>query len=83
MNNTQAHQKLVDDLLFAFGSQPDVRCWKRVVGFDPLRKIHYGIEGETDIQGIVSPKGRMLAIEAKTGLLVYWATNLLAWAQFK
>ena len=67
MNNTKAHQKLVDDILFAFGSKPDVRVWKRVVGFDDEKMILYGIPGESDIQGIVAPHGRFLAIEVKTG----------------
>ena len=67
MNRTVAHQKLVNDILFAFGSRPDVRIWKRVVGFDLVKKIKYGIVGETDLQGIVLPNGRYLAIECKTG----------------
>lgn len=57
----------MDDLLFAFGKRPDVRLWIRVVGFDHMLKIKYGITGECDLQGIVLPKGRMLAIEVKTG----------------
>jgi len=56
----------VDKLLLTFGSRPDVRCWKRVVGFDELRKIAFGVPGESDLQGIVRP-GKFLAIEAKTG----------------
>lgn len=91
MNNSKAHQKLVDDILFALGSQPHIRVWPRHVGlavpFARLKKwlatrlglmprpIHYGIVGETDIQGIVSVErfidgkkiGVMLAIEVKTG----------------
>lgn len=65
--STEEHQKLVDDLLFAFGSRPDVRVWIRPVGFDFSRKIRYGVPGETDIDGIVAPYGRRLAIEVKTG----------------
>lgn len=72
MNNTIDHQKLVDELLFAFGSRPDVRCWKRVVGvFESFgRTISVGIPGESDLQGIVKPNGRFLAIEVKTGKAV-------------
>lgn len=65
--STEEHQKLVDDLIFAFGSRPDVRCWIRVVGFDEAKKIAYGIPGEPDIEGIVAPYGRMLCIEVKSG----------------
>ncbi len=67
MNNSKNHQKLVDDILFAFGSRPDVRVWKRVVGFDRLKNIAYGLKGEPDIQGLISPDGRCLFIEVKTG----------------
>lgn len=65
--STEEHQKLVDDILFAFGSRPDVRVWIRPVGFDSHRKIRYGVPGETDVDGIVAPWGRRLAIEIKTG----------------
>lgn len=68
--STADHQKLVDDLLFAFGSMPDVRIWIRVVGFDLTRKIKYGVPGEPDLEGIVAPSGRMLCIEVKTGKAV-------------
>lgn len=71
MNNTKDHQRLVDDLLYAFGSRPDVRCWPRVVGVafavGTGNPIKYGIVGESDIDGIVKPCGRRLCIEAKTG----------------
>lgn len=32
-----------------------------------MRKLKYGIPGETDLQGIIAPMGRFLAIEVKTG----------------
>lgn len=67
MDNTKEHQKLVDDILFAVGSLPRVRAWPRQVGFDYLRKIKFGLEGETDIDGIIAPSGRKLCIEVKTG----------------
>lgn len=67
MDNTKEHQKLVDDILFAVGSMPNIRIWQRVVGFDHLKKIRYNTPGESDLQGIISPGGRMLAIECKTG----------------
>ena len=46
---------------------PNVRLWKRVVGFDFTKKIKYGIPGEPDLQGIIAPNGRLLCIEVKTG----------------
>lgn len=71
MNNTKAHQKLLDDLLFAFGSLPNVRIWPRGVGvaraLDSNRVVKYGIKGETDLDGLVHPSGRRLSIEVKTG----------------
>lgn len=65
--STAAHQKLVDDILYALGSRPDVRLWIRVVGFDRLKKIRYGIPGESDLDGIVAPWGIHLSIEVKSG----------------
>jgi len=65
--STEEHQQLVDDLLFALGSRPDVRIWIRPVGFDYGKNIRYGVPGETDLDGIVGPYGRRLAIEVKTG----------------
>ena len=67
MDNTKEHNDLIDDILLYIGSRPDVRLWKRVVGFDFKRKIKYGIPGEPDIVGIIFPSGRMLCIEVKTG----------------
>lgn len=67
MGSINEHQNLVNALLLEFGARPNVRVWIRVVGFDSLRKIKYGIKGESDIQGIVSPSGRMLCLEVKTG----------------
>jgi len=67
MNNTKEHQKLVNDILLSVGSNPNIRVWIRVVGFDFGRKIKYGIKGECDIDGIIAPSGRKLCIEVKTG----------------
>lgn len=67
MDNTKEHQKLVDDILFAVGSHKRIRLWTRNVGFDYMRKIKFGVEGEADLQGIIAPTGRMLGIECKTG----------------
>ncbi len=65
--STLEHQKLVDAILFEVGSLPNVRLWPRQVGFDQEKKIKYGIRGESDLQGIIAPQGRMLCIEVKSG----------------
>lgn len=70
MNNTKQHQKLVDDLLFAFGSRDDVRIWRRDVGGVESangRYVRYGISGESDLDGVVSPFGLSISVEVKTG----------------
>lgn len=69
MNNSKDHQKLVDDILFAVGSMSNVRVWPRQVGVTSIegRVIAYGLPGETDIQGIIAPQGKMLCLEVKTG----------------
>ena len=58
---------LVDEIMYAVGSLPNVRIWPRYVGYDDRAKISYGIVGEPDLEGIISPLGRMLCIEVKTG----------------
>lgn len=72
MDRTEEHQQLCDDILFHIGSRPECRLWPRVVGvgralnnYDHV--ISYGIPGEADLQGIMAPSGRMIAIEVKTG----------------
>lgn len=68
------HEQLVKDILLVIGSRHDVRIWPRHVGLG--RNMHtgnvikYGIDGESDIDGIVSPGGRRLHIEVKTGRAV-------------
>lgn len=59
------HQRLVDDLLFHFGSRPDVRIFPRIVGV--FENIRVGIPGQCDLWGFVAPRGRLLEIEVKTG----------------
>lgn len=66
INNTD-HQKLVNEILLAVGSMPQCRVWPRAVGFDRMKKIKYGIVGESDIDGIMMPNGRRISIEVKTG----------------
>lgn len=70
-DNTKDHQKLVEEILLNVGSRPNIRCWIRSVGVG--RALHsnnvisWGMKGESDLQGIIAPSGRMLAIEVKTG----------------
>ena len=78
MNNTEAHQQLVDDVLFAVGALPHARCWPQINGlFRPLYregKVKVGVNGMADVGGIFitlghrdEPYGRRLEIECKTG----------------
>lgn len=70
MNNYAQHQKLLDEILLAVGSMPEVRLWPRHVGC--ARHLHtggiirYGVVGESDLDGILQG-GRRLAIEVKSG----------------
>lgn len=73
MNHSAAHEKLVKEILLACGSLPAVRLFARRVGYAvPLHgdhPVHYGINGEADIQGFVKV-GNLAAsvgIEVKTG----------------
>jgi len=70
-NHSSAHSELLDDVLYAVGRLPDVRVWKRNVGLaTPVHSSHpiyFGVEGESDLDGIIFPLGRRLAIEIKTG----------------
>lgn len=71
MNNYAAHQKLVDDILFLFGSDPKFRIFPRRNGLaKPInsdRTIMFGIKGEPDLMGFTSPRGHLFYIEIKTG----------------
>lgn len=71
MNNTRGHQKLVDDILFAIGSDRRARVWItvngtfRTMGANP-RLVKVGLPGACDITGIRCD-GRRIEIEVKTG----------------
>ena len=71
MNNTIAHQKLVDDVLFHIGSTKYCRVWKQVNGvFKTVhgdRTVRVGLPGMADISGIIFRTGKRLEIECKTG----------------
>ena len=49
---------------------PNIRLWRRNVGLArPVHQTHlifFGVKGEADLQGIIYPRGRFLAIEVKT-----------------
>lgn len=70
-NQSAAHSRLCDEILFAVGSHPQVRLWPRRVGVAiPMggrNPVRFGVKGEADLQGIMMPHGRMIAIEVKTG----------------
>ena len=70
MSQNTAHQKLMDEILFAIGSLPECRVWPRNVGYAvPLHgshPVHYGIDGESDIDGIFA-WGQRISVEVKTG----------------
>jgi hypothetical protein len=83
MDNTKEHQQLVDDILFAVGSLPNVRVWTQINGtFKTLfgeRYVKCGVNGMADISGILMieckigindtfvRRGIRLEIECKTG----------------
>lgn len=71
MDRYAEHQKLVNDILREYGALPHIRVWKNATGsarsHDGERVISFGLKGSADIMGIISPIGRFLAIEVKTG----------------
>ena len=74
MNRTKEHNELLNAILLAVGSNKNIRVWPRVVGvgraLNSERVMAFGIKGETDIDGIIAPHGKKLAIEVKTGKAV-------------
>ncbi len=66
-----AHAALVNRILLTYSVRPDLTLFKMATGV--ARALHnnqvirYGIDGGTDIIGIMKPSGRWLAIECKTG----------------
>lgn len=71
-NRSLEHTALVNGLMKAIGSRKDLLKYKRDTGgaramHDANRVIRYGIVGEADIMIILSPRGRVLYLEAKTG----------------
>lgn len=68
--STEAHQKLVHEILLTLGALPHIRIWKNQTGkarsIDGKRIISFGLKGSADIIGIIKP-GKFLAIEVKSG----------------
>lgn len=68
--STQAHNKLINEILATYGSAPNFRIWKNDVGvgrsLDSDRVLRWGLKGSADIIG-VGFGGKFIAIEVKTG----------------
>lgn len=68
MNQSAAHHQLKRLILLAIGSEPDVRLFENPRGFDERARATYGLApGASDLIGPVKPRGRLLALEVKTG----------------
>lgn len=61
---------MVNEILIAIGSRPDLIVWKNATGvarsLDGERIIRYGLPGSPDIIGF-SNMGKFIGIECKTG----------------
>lgn len=70
MDNTKAHQKLVDDILLATSQYGLGIFWTQINGvfrsFYGDRIVKAGLNGACDVTGIL-PNGRRCEIEVKTG----------------
>lgn len=72
-DRAKAHDALVNQILLAIGAHPRVRVWRieakqaRTPYGTPFMAVP---EGTPDIEGVISPSGRLLAIEVKTGRAV-------------
>lgn len=69
--STEAHQKLVYEILKEYGSLSYLRLWKNSTGtaksLEGNRFIKFGLKSSSDILGIHYPTGKLVAIEVKTG----------------
>lgn len=59
---------LLHAVLAAWGAHPRLRLWRQNTGAATLngRLVRFGTPGAADIQGIIRPSGRFLAIECKS-----------------
>ena len=65
------HTALVAAIRLALGREPDLVLWPLKQGVASAREGHmrwYGlVKGASDILGVLGPRGRFVALEAKTG----------------
>ncbi len=68
---SQRHTALVNRILMRFSARPGLTLWKMPTGVARAltggQIISYGVEGGTNIMGIMAPAGRTVAIEVKVG----------------
>jgi len=65
--NTESH--ILADIRLALGREPDFRVWRNETGTARHlnRHVRYGLcRGSSDLIGILSPAGRLVALEVKT-----------------
>ena len=71
------HTQLVHATLRHCAGRSDIIIWNHPTGFDPVRKIHYGLNGSSDMIGcraiLITPDmvgetiGQFIGPEVKTG----------------
>jgi hypothetical protein len=66
------HEKILRETLVTVGSLEFFRCWRNETGVgltfaEPHRPFAYGLKGSGDIMGLMSPFGRTVAFEIKSG----------------
>lgn len=70
MNQAEAHTILVRDTRLALGREPDLTLFlnSRVTFINGQPRAKPGLgTGSTDLIGVLSPLGRIVSLEAKTG----------------
>ena len=70
MSSTHEHTELVTNTRLALGREPDFTLWpnSKVTYVDGQPRAKPGLcKGASDLIGILSPNGRLVALEAKTG----------------
>jgi hypothetical protein len=62
-----SESSLLYAVLNAWGAHPRLRLWRQNTGAATLngRLVRFGTPGAADVQGIIRPTGRFLAIETK------------------
>lgn len=79
-NHNEAHSSLVRELRLTLGNLPDLVLWPNQSGVAQYgqARVKYGLaKGSSDLIGILSPSGRFVALEAKTGDAVTTAEQKL------